>query len=501
MRRESTPIEAATTGERLPQVIQGGMGVAISSWRLASCVSRMGQLGVVSGTALAVVLARGLQEGDRDGHLRRALAAFSDPAVADRILERYFRPNGLPPGRAYRAVPVPRQRPSRHFLELTVAGTFVEVFLAKDGHDGAVGINLLEKIQIPTLPALYGAILAGVDWVLMGAGIPRRIPAVLAELAEHRPASLPFAVAGAAAEDDYELRFDPRRVVPDSPTPLRPPRFLAIVGSHTLASHLDRDEESRPFGFVVERPVAGGHNAPPRGALRLNAAGEPAYGPRDEVDLGRMRGLGSPFWLAGGYGHPERLREAIEEGACGVQVGTAFALCEESGLDPALKQSARELARAGELDVRTDPVASPTGYPFKVVDLQGTVAEPAVYASRTRRCDLGYLTTPYRKPDGTIGYRCPAEPPADYLAKGGRAEDLPGRVCLCNGLTAAAGLAQRRRRGGAEPALLTLGDDACAVLAELSPDGGPYQARDVVRHLLAPPPPSRSGEPRAGRSG
>ena len=70
------------------------MGVAVSGWRLASAVSRAGQLGVVSGTALAVVLARGLQDGDRGGHLRRGLAAFADPAVAARILERYFRPDG-----------------------------------------------------------------------------------------------------------------------------------------------------------------------------------------------------------------------------------------------------------------------------------------------------------------------------------------------------------------------------------------------------------------------
>jgi NAD(P)H-dependent flavin oxidoreductase YrpB (nitropropane dioxygenase family) len=36
------------------------MGVAVSGWRLAASVARTGQLGVVSGTALAVVLARAL---------------------------------------------------------------------------------------------------------------------------------------------------------------------------------------------------------------------------------------------------------------------------------------------------------------------------------------------------------------------------------------------------------------------------------------------------------
>ncbi|OJU85170.1 MAG: 2-nitropropane dioxygenase [Solirubrobacterales bacterium 70-9] len=461
------------------------MGVAVSGWRLAAAVARTGQLGVVSGTASAVVLARGLQRGDPGGHLRRGLAAFADGAAAARILGRYFRRDGLPAGGRFRAVPVPRHRAHRNFLELTVAGSFVEVFLAKEGHEGVVGINLLEKIQIPTLPSLYGAMLAGVDWVLMGAGIPRHIPAALRSLAEHRPTTLPFAVAGAG--DDFTLAFDPRGAVAGCREPLSAPRFMAIVGSHVLATHLARAAESRPAGFVVEGPVAGGHNAPPRGTPKRNAAGEPTYGPRDEIDLARIRELGVPFWLAGGYASPERLREAVAEGARGVQVGTAFALCEESGLDPALRRRTRARAAAGRLAVRTDPVASPTGYPFKVVQLAGTLADPEAYAARRRRCDLGYLTTAYRKADGTVGYRCPAEPQADYVAKGGDAADTVGRMCLCNGLTAAVGLAQHRDGGGHELPLLTLGDDANSVLAALSPDGRPYHAKDVVRYLLASP--------------
>lgn len=54
----------------------------------------------------------------------------------------------------------------------------------------------------------------------------------------------------------------------------------------------------------------------------------------------------------------------------------------------------------GRLTVRTDPLASPTGFPFKVAQLAGTLAEPAAYTSRERLCDLGYLRTPYVRPDG-----------------------------------------------------------------------------------------------------
>ena len=114
------------------------------------------------------------------------------------------------------------------------------------------------------------------------------------------------------------------------------------------------------------------------------------------------------------------------------------------------------------------------------------MSDRRIRAARRRRCDLSYLTTPYRQPDGTLGYRCPGEPALDYVAKGGDASDTVGRMCLCNGLAAAVGLAQHRRGASAEPPLLTLGDDACAVLAALSPDGRSYRAEEVVRHLLGP---------------
>lgn len=38
--------------QTLPKIIQGGMGVRISSWKLAREVSKMGELGVISGTAM-----------------------------------------------------------------------------------------------------------------------------------------------------------------------------------------------------------------------------------------------------------------------------------------------------------------------------------------------------------------------------------------------------------------------------------------------------------------
>ena len=69
----------------LPTIIQGGMGVGVSNWRLARAVSWLGQLGVVSGTVLDQVFARRLQDGDPGGHMRHALDHFPFPEMAERI--------------------------------------------------------------------------------------------------------------------------------------------------------------------------------------------------------------------------------------------------------------------------------------------------------------------------------------------------------------------------------------------------------------------------------
>src|SRR5690606_4415778 len=128
-------------------------------------------------------------------------------------------------------------------------------------------------------------------------------------------------------------------------------------------------------GFIVETPVAGGHNAPPRGRMALNASGEPLYGARDHVDPEAMLELGVPFWLAGSYGSADGLDRARALGAAGIQVGTAFALSDESGLDSPLKARLIESALSDTLHIFTDPVASPTGFPFKVAQLSGTLSD------------------------------------------------------------------------------------------------------------------------------
>jgi NAD(P)H-dependent flavin oxidoreductase YrpB (nitropropane dioxygenase family) len=461
------------------------MGVGVSSWTLAQAVSRKGQLGVVSGVALDVVHARRLNDGDPGGHLRRAYEHFVRPDVVERVLRRYFRAGGRQPGAPYLTVPAHRLDPPSSLVDLTVLASFAEVWLAKEGHEGLIGINYLEKIQLPTLYALYGAMLAGVDVVLMGAGIPKEIPHVLDLLAAGQSATYRITVVGAGPDDEKLARFDPAQFVGETPAPpLVRPQFIAIIASNTLASYLAKSAHGRPDGFVVEGPTAGGHNAPPRSAQVLDDEGQPVYGPRDHVDLDALATLGIPFWLAGGYGSPDRVREALQVGAAGVQVGSAFALCEESGIDASIKEGIVKGALTGALGVHTDPRASPSGYPFKVLALDNTVSDADEYAARPRVCDLGALRTAYLREGGTVGYRCPAEPQADFVAKGGALEDTEGRKCLCNGLLATIGLGQVRRTGP-EPPIVTAGDDLERAVRALTVDGRAYSASEVVDYLLS----------------
>ncbi len=464
-----------------PQIIQGGMGIGVSNWNLAKHVSQQGQLGVVSGTSLDNVCARRLQQGDPGGNVRRAMQHFPFPDVAQRVLDRYYIEGGKDADKPFAIVPMFTVEPDPALVELTVVANFVEVFLAGEGHDGQVGINYLEKIQMPNVVSIFGAMLAGVDYVIMGAGIPREIPGVLDALARGDEAQLKLSVDGQG--EDVWMRFD-QSAFGMRADALKRPKFLAIISSVTLGQALLKRATGEINGFVVELPVAGGHNAPPRGKLQLDEDGEPIYGPRDEVDLVKIAELGKPFWVAGSFAYPGRLREVLEVGGQGIQVGTAFAFCEESGLAPEFRAEALRQVRAGTLDVFTDPVASPTGFPFKVVQMPDTLADRQYYEDRPRVCNLGYLRTVYRREDGRIDYRCASEPVASYVKKGGSCEDAEGRKCLCNALMANIGLPQRRPSGYVEKPLFTAGDDLPAVVRFLGNERQSYHASDVIQYLL-----------------
>jgi nitronate monooxygenase len=423
--------------------------------------------------------------------MKRALDHFPFQELAERVWNRYFVPGGKAANRPYRNPPMQTKQGPPELQALCVVANFVEVFLAREGHTNPVGINFMEKLQPPHLASIYGAMLAGVDYILMGAGIPIKIPGVLDRYVNHEAATYPLNVAGATSEDDTLMHFDPSSCSNGAKLPpLKRPKFLAIIASSVLALTLTTRANGKVDGFIIEGPTAGGHNAPPRGQLKLNDRGEPLYGDRDRVDLAKLRAVGLPFWLAGGYGSAEQLEEALREGAAGIQVGSAFAFCEESGMAEDQKELVIRAVREGRADVFTDPLASPTGFPFKVAQVPGTISDPDVFNNRPRVCDLGYLREAYKSPDGQIGFRCSAEPVAAYVAKGGTVEEAEGRKCICNALLAAIGQPQLRTRGYTEPAVVTAGDDLSGIARFLPSGADSYSAGDVISVLLR----SRAGD-------
>ncbi|MCP4360960.1 MAG: nitronate monooxygenase [Chloroflexi bacterium] len=471
---------------KLPKIIQGGMGVAISHWPLAKAVSREGHLGVISGTGVAQMMISRLMDGDEGGHVQRALAQFPFQEPIPRILEKYYIAKPTFPKIPYSRPPMWTINPPKILNELTVIANFVEVFLAKEGHENGVGINLLEKLQMPTMASLYGAMLAGVNYVIMGAGIPVQIPGILDKLANHEPVSYRLDVLNTDKEDDYHIHFDPQAVFSgtvEKGKALVRPFFIPIISSVVLAKALIKRSTGKVNGFVIEAPTAGGHNAPPRGVMKLNENGEPIYGKKDIVDFSKMKQFGLPFWLAGGYDSPEKVQEALTAGAAGVQVGTAFAYCDESGMKDRLKRNVIQKVVDEEIVVLTDPRVSPTGFPFKVVQVKGTMSETAVYNKRPRLCDIGLLRKLYKKDNGKIGYRCAAEPIDQYVKKGGELEETVGRGCLCNNLCATAGKPQHQKDGYIEAPLVTSGDGVVGIGRFLQPGKRSYTAKDVLDYL------------------
>ncbi|MFA6583417.1 MAG: hypothetical protein WCS77_03885 [Elusimicrobiaceae bacterium] len=483
------------------------MGIWISNWRMSRIVSLMDGLGIVSGTALEVVYVRLLQLGDKGGHVRRAFTELAAriPAFADDLndlLREYFLEGGKTAETPYKAAPAAGLshcgghdntslwEPNRKYQVMSIAANFAEVWLAKEGHNGLIGINYLRKAERPLPWSIYGAMLAGADYIAMGAGSPAEIPALIDKLSRHEDAELSMRIYGITASDgEFALRISPK-VLRGEAAPVPKPKVLAIVSSYALASLLAENPQTRPHGFIVEEAVAGGHNAPPS-KKTFTETGEPTvvYTKEDRIDIAAIAGLGLPFWLAGAFGSPQGLRTAKKLGAAGVQFGTVAALSAQSGFSAGVRTAALDLLAAGLLKVRTDALASPSGFPFKIAQLAGTLSESSVYDARRRRCDVGYLQSAYLTPKGGIGFRCPAEDVDAFVRKGGKLRNTKGRVCICNGLLAAAGLGQYWPDTATEPPLVTLGENLNAarklLLERLSAGRQDYTIGKAVNYISA----------------
>ena len=457
----------------IPKIIQGGMGVFISDWRLAQTVSRLGQQGTLSGVALDRVMAIMLQRGDIGGHLRRALSHFPFPQISEMVLKEFFVEGGVLKGVSPKRAPFFTIKPSDLLISLTICANYAYMWLAKEGHKNPVSVNFLEKISMPHLYAIFGVMLAGGDFITMGAGIPLQIPGVINNFVEGKEAKYAIPVIGKNTTS-YEMSFNPEQFFGSelkNILPLKKPGFIPIISSNLLANILVKKLPAGSVqGFAIEKWTAGGHNSPPRNKI--------SYGEKDVVNFAEIAKLGLPFWIGGSYASPEQLQSALSVGAAGIQAGSIFALCDDSGLDPELRSKLRFLGFNGELKIRTDFSVSSSGYPFKVAELAGTISEQSVYEARPRICSQGLLVSLYEKPDRTIGYRCPGELVDAFVRKGGDITDTVGKGCLCCGLLSAAELEE------GEPPIVTLGDDV-GFLKHLMVDAhGSYRASDAIKYLL-----------------
>lgn len=460
----------------------GGMGINVSSSLLAKTVSMSDPraMGTVSGTAAERFVPHLLQIGDIGGHIKRAWEHFPFPEVVEPLYKKYFIEGGKLPGVIFKRIPAFSLSPPKELQALAIAASFAVVYLAKEGHDNLISVNYLEKLQIPQVYQLTGAMLAGVDCVTMGAGLPKYIPGVLDALANGGIPEYPIDIEGG---DKQKIVFDPRSIFGNKfPKELKRPDFLPIVTLNVAADSLMRLPKESIQGFAIELPIAGGHNAPPRVKGVFDETGQPLYGPKDEVNFKKIQDWGLPFWIAGGMASPEGLAKAQALGANGIQAGSIFALSDESGFRFDKKAELRRLGYRGELSIRTDPQASPTGYPFKVAQVSETLSDKNLYEQRTRICDRSALLSPYYQADGKVGLRCSSEPIKDYLRKGGKLEDTVNSVCLCNGLFAAVDLGNP-----VELPVITMGDDVSFLKHLMKHEDDSYSAVDAMKYILGEP--------------
>lgn len=239
-------------------------------------------------------------------------------------------------------------------MELLIATGFAGVWLAKEGHSGKVFMNFLKKVEIPLVFTMYGAMLAGVDGFIVGAGNPDGLPAICSRLANHETVKIDLLVLYREPGEEFYISFDPKQVAGGNlaRTPLNRPAFLAIASMESLVQSLAQSQTQAPDGFIIEHHTAGGHNAGPQGPMKVDSKGQPIYSELDEPNLSVIRQVGIPFWLAGGYGSRKKLQQALATGAAGVQVGSVFALSEESGMKPAYRTAILELIEKGRMTLR-----------------------------------------------------------------------------------------------------------------------------------------------------
>ncbi len=336
-------------GKKIPvPIIQGGMGVGVSLSPLASAVAREGGVGIVSSACL------------------------------DRLASK---------------------RTGRRLN--TYEAAYEEVSLAK-ASGGISGINIMVALVRDYENSVRGALDAGADVIISGAGLPLGLPAI------------------------------------------QQPKDTALIPIVSSARALDLICKKwerlgyRPDAVVLEGPLAGGHLGFKIDQIDLESNRlENLFPPVKEM----ARKYGDmPVIVAGGIYTHEDVRKFLKMGADGVQMGTRFLATEESSASQEYKNAVIQ-AKEEDIVVASKP-GSPCGLPFRVIK-QSPMYVSAMQRLRKPKCDKGYVLL---KDDEGKFTRCPAK------------ESNENCFCICNGLLSSAGY----NRDKEEP-LYTVGTNACRV--------------------------------------
>jgi nitronate monooxygenase len=310
-------------------IIQGGMGVGVSLSPLARAVAREGGVGVISSAAL-------------------------DRLVSKRTGKKHT----------------------------TYEAAFEEVSQAK-AKGGVSGINIMVALVQDYEDSVKGAIDAGADIIISGAGLPLNLPAI---------------------QNPGETALVP------------------IVSSARALEIICKRWERlgyRPDGVVLEGPLAGGHLGFKLEEVFLESNKlENLLPPVKETS---EKHGGFPVIVAGGIYTHDDITRFLKMGADGVQMGTRFLVTEESSASDNYKQAVID---AGKEDILvTHQPGSPCGLPFMVIK-ESPMFQGALERKRKPLCNKGYVLRPDREGRFT---QCLA-----------RLDD--GKAfCICNGLLSSAG--------------------------------------------------------------
>ncbi len=346
---DSTLPQLSIKGKKITvPVVQGGMGVGVSLYPLARAVALQGGLGIVSSACL------------------------------DRLVSR---------------------RTGKKLTSYEAA--FEEVSLAK-AEGGFAGINIMCALVRDYEASVRGALDAGADAIISGAGLPLTLPAI---------------------------------------QPPRDTALIPIVSSGRALDLICKKWEKlgyRPDAVVLEGPLAGGHLGFKFDQIDLESNRlENLLPPVKEM---AVKYGDFPVIVAGGiYTHNDIVR-FLKMGADGVQMGTRFLATEESSATAAYKKAVVE-AKEDDIVVAHDP-GSPCGLPFRVIK-QSPMYVSALKKLRAPKCDKGYVLLK----DGEGKFtRC--------LAK----ESNEHHFCICNGLLSSSGYNTDK-----EEPLYTVGTNASRV--------------------------------------